>query len=185
MDDLSALSCATDEFRRRLAEVGADQWTSSTPCDDWNVTALVEHVTGGNRMSELLLAGADAPTALDAVRSTAGAEPRESFEETSAAQIAAFAAEGALAMTVHHPAMDMTGDLLLMFRTLDLALHAQDLAAGIDADLSLDPNLCASLWTRLEPIAPLLSGSGMFGTPKRELGAVASAQDTLLNATGR
>jgi uncharacterized protein (TIGR03086 family) len=185
MDDLTALTGATEEFRRRLETVGDDQWFGPTLCGDWTVTALVDHVAAGNQMAELLLHGADAHTSLAEARVNIGDDLRAAFELTSAAQLAAFAEPGAAERTVHHPAMDMSGEMLLMFRTLDLALHGWDLASSIDGDVTLDPDLVASLWTRLEPIAPLLSGSGMFGTPTGELAADASPQATLLHATGR
>jgi uncharacterized protein (TIGR03086 family) len=185
MDDLEALSSATEEFRRRLDLVGDDQWHSATPCGQWDVTVLVEHIAGGNRMGELLLHGADAQASLDGVRSIVGTDLRAAFESASRDQIAAFAEDGALDRTVHHIVMDMPGSTLLMFRTSDLAIHAWDLAMGIGADPTLDPELVASIWTRLEPIAPLLSASGMFGEPTGELPDSASAQDKLLHATGR
>jgi hypothetical protein len=75
--------------------------------------------------------------------------------------------------------------MLLMFRTADLAIHALDLARGTGGDTTLDEELCASLWQRLEPVAPLLGPSGLFGTPGEPLGPGASAQDRILNATGR
>ena len=81
--------------------------------------------------------------------------------------------------------MDMTGDVLLMFRALDLSLHGLDLSVGVGTDDSLDPELVDWLWGKLEPIAPLLAGSGMFGTPQRELGPDASTLEKLLTATGR
>jgi uncharacterized protein (TIGR03086 family) len=185
MDDLEALSCATEEFRRRLDAVGADQWHASTPCGNWDVTALVEHVSGGNRMGELLLHGADAKTSIDGARSILGSDLVPAFEQTSADQIAAFAEPGAMERTVHHIVMDMPGSMLLMFRTTDLTVHAWDLAKGIGADEAFDPDLVASIWTRLEPVAPLLSAGGMFNEPSGVLPAGASIQDTLLHATGR
>jgi uncharacterized protein (TIGR03086 family) len=185
MDDLEALNCATEEFRRRLDAVGPDQWHSPTPCGDWDVTALVEHVNGGNRMGELLLHGADAKASLDGARSSGNGDLLAAYDTASAGQIAAFAEDGAMDRTVHHIVMDMPGSMLLMFRTTDLTIHAWDLAKGIGADTTFDPDLVAAIWTRLEPIAPLLSGSGMFSAPTSELPAGASIQDTLLHATGR
>jgi uncharacterized protein (TIGR03086 family) len=185
MDDLGALDRATEEFQRWLDAVGADQWHDRTPCGDWDVTALVEHVAGGNRMGELLLHGADAQASLAGARAVIGTDLRAAFTSTAADQIAAFAEDGALDRTVHHIAMDMPGSLLLLFRTNDLALHGWDLATAIGADTTLDPDLVASIWTRLEPIAPLLAGSPMFATPTGELAADASTLDKLLHATGR
>jgi uncharacterized protein (TIGR03086 family) len=186
MDDLAALDVASQQFGRQLAAVGDLQWTMATPCGDWTVSDLVRHINVGNRMSELLLAGADAATSIGPdAQPPQGANPTATYAATSAAQIAAFAKPGALTITVKHPAMEMPGELLLMFRTLDLAMHAWDLASGIDSELNLDAEMCASVWERLEPLAPLLSGSGMFGTPQRNLGPDASVVDVLLNATGR
>lgn len=185
MDDLEALACATAEFHRWLGEVADDQWQLPSPCGDWDVSVLVEHVAAGNQMAELLLHGADTQASLAGARAGIGSDLRAAFEWTSAAQIAAFAEDGALDRTVHHVAMDMPGTTLLMFRTADVALHGWDLATSIGADTTLDPDLAHSIWSRLEPVAPLLSASGMFAAPTRELGPDASAQDKLLHATGR
>jgi uncharacterized protein (TIGR03086 family) len=147
---------------------------------------VVDHINLGNRMAELLLHGADAATSIGPAAQPPSGEARATtYAVTSAAQLDAFSEADALARTVRHPAMDMVGEQLLMFRTLDLALHGWDLATGIGADPSLDPDVAESLWTRLEPFAPLLAASGMFGTPKRDLPADATAADKLLTAAGR
>jgi uncharacterized protein (TIGR03086 family) len=186
VDDLDAIADAGQHFGLLVGAVGDEQWLGSTPCGEWDVRALVDHVNFGNRMAELLLHGADAQTAVGpAAQPPAGDPAATTYAEASAAQLAAFSEDGALTRTVHHPAMDMSGDQLLMFRTLDLVAHGWDLAMSIDADTSINPDLAASLWTRLEPIAALLAGSGMFGTPKAELAVDSSAEAKLLNATGR
>lgn len=186
MDDLAALAAAGEEFRRRLAAVSPDQWTAQTGCDDWDVTALVRHLNVGNRMSVLLLDGADGPTSIGPLAQPAeGADPVALHAETSAAQLAAFHRDGALSMTVKHPAMEMPGEMLLLFRTMDFALHALDLSVAIGADTDLDEEMCASIWPRLEPISGLLAGSGMFGAPTHELGSSPTARERLIHATGR
>lgn len=186
MDDLEALARATDEFGRVLDAVADDQWQTTTPCGEWDVTALVAHINFGNRMAELLLHGADTKTAVGPdAQPPAGEPPAMTYAAASAAQRAAFSTGGALARTVHHPVMDMTGEQLLMFRTLDLTLHRWDLSNSIGADTTLDADLAASLWTRVEPIAALLTASGMFGEPQRELTPDASPEAKLLTATGR
>lgn len=56
---------ATELYRRTTAEwisrvrgVGADQWNTPTPCPDWDVRALVNHVVGEQRWLPPLMAGA-------------------------------------------------------------------------------------------------------------------------------
>jgi uncharacterized protein (TIGR03086 family) len=186
MDDLAALAAAGEEFGRRLATVGPDQWVAQTACDNWDVTALLRHINVGNRMSVLLLDGADGPTSVGPLAQPADdADPVSLYADTSAAQLAAFQRDGALAMTVKHPAMEMPGDMLLMFRSLDLALHALDLSTAIGGDADLDEDMCAAIWVKLEPIAGLLAGSGLFGAPTHELGDSPTSREKLIHATGR
>jgi uncharacterized protein (TIGR03086 family) len=186
MDDLAALDMAGQEFERRLVAVGPNHWDAPTACDGWDVAALLHHINLGNRMSVLLLDGADGPTSVGPLaQPAADADPVALYAETAAAQLEAFNRDGALTMTVQHPALEMPGEMLLMFRTMDLALHALDLAPAIGADTDLDEAMCAAIWAKLEPISGLLAGSGMFGAPTHELGESPTAREKVLHATGR
>ena len=109
---LDLLSRAGDGFARRLARVQPDQWTAPTPCTEWDVQALVNHVVGANRRYTLLLHGATAGE-VDATRTVdhLGQDPVNSFVTTAAALNAAFCEPGALARTAHHPGGERTGAL--------------------------------------------------------------------------
>src|SRR5262245_4774198 len=45
-------------FAARVAAIGPDQWGAPTPCADWDVRALVNHVVSEQRWSVPLFAGA-------------------------------------------------------------------------------------------------------------------------------
>ena len=47
--DTDLMANAIDGFEQRLRSVGATEWDATTPCDEWDVRALVNHV-----VSELL-----------------------------------------------------------------------------------------------------------------------------------
>src|ERR1700722_15947984 len=49
MDALAAHQRAQDTFAHVLVNVTADQLSSPTPCPEWDVKALVEHVIAGNQ----------------------------------------------------------------------------------------------------------------------------------------
>ena len=42
--DTALMASAIDGFEQRLGAVGATEWNAATPCDDWDVRTLVNHV---------------------------------------------------------------------------------------------------------------------------------------------
>jgi uncharacterized protein (TIGR03086 family) len=186
MDRLDALDRADREFARRLAVVREDQWDEPTPCDRWPVRVLVNHVIGGHRMAVALLAGASADEGAALIKQPFPDDPVSAFDEVSAELAAGFSGRGDLGETVHHPMGDMPAGQLLAFRYADALLHAWDLARGIGADETLDPDVVAFIWADLEPMAAWLPQTGMFGPgPSGDVGPDADLQTRLLDLTGR
>jgi uncharacterized protein (TIGR03086 family) len=182
---LDLLSRAGDGFARRLARVQPDQWTAPTPCTEWDVQALVNHVVGANRRYTLLLHGATAGE-VDATRTVdhLGQDPVNSFVTTAAALNAAFCEPGALARTAHHPGGERTGAQLLEMRVLDVAVHTWDLARAIAADESLDPDVIAFALT-LHDTFEAGRERGSFAPPPGTTPTHLSAQARLLHLLGR
>jgi uncharacterized protein (TIGR03086 family) len=187
MDDLDLLALATEEFRLRLAAVGADQHFLPTPCDDWNVNGLVSHVLGGNHMAVRLVEGARRPEATGYLAGLPlGEDPLATYDEVAAAQLAAFSAPGALERVCEHPMGDLPGAMVLGFRVGDLTLHTWDLAEATGGDTDLHPELVEQVWTSLQPIRGSIALSGVFGEgPSGELDDDAPLQQRLLDLVGR
>jgi len=52
MTDIAELHAeALDATGRIVAGIPADRWLATTPCDGWDVRALVNHVVSGNMQS--------------------------------------------------------------------------------------------------------------------------------------
>lgn len=160
-------------------------WTRPTPCDAWDVRALVNHVVGANRRYTMLLHGATAAE-VDATRSAdhLGDDAIAAFRATAAELIDAFGHEGALTRTAHHPAGDRTGAELLDMRVLDVTVHAWDLAGAIDADERLEPAL-VNFVLACAPGRIAGSRPGSFTTPATELPSGTRTQARLLHLVGR
>src|SRR5689334_2255185 len=182
---LDLLNRADDGFIQRLALVRPGQWAAPTPCTEWDVRALVNHVVGAKRRYTMLLHGATA----DEVQATRavdhlGGDPVASFAAAAAELHAAFGEPGALARTAHHATGDRTGAQLLGMQVLDIAVHTWDLARAIGAEESLDPELVAFALT-LQDTFDAGRQRGSFAPLPGTAPAGGSAQARLLYLSGR
>ena len=187
MNWFELLDRAGAEFRLRLDLVRDDQWSLPTPCDEWDVRGLVNHVVTANITGERVLHGAnrDETIALNGT-DLVGDDPVGAFIRSIDAQAAAFREPGALDQIVHHPAFDMPATQHLQFRTGDLLVHSWDLARAIGADETLDPAVVDAVWESLLPLAEALPASGAFGSgASGTLGNSATRQERLLDLCGR
>jgi len=187
MQPLVALSLASSTFLDVLDRVGDDQWHHPTPCDEWDVTALVEHVTMGSEMTVALLGGAsrdEARAFFD--REFGGEDTVTSCRAAVDSQMSRMRAVTDWEAVVHHPVGDVTTSQLIGFRFGDLTLHAWDLATAIGADATLPEDLATAAYEDLAPMAPFIGAIGLFGEgPSGDVGDDADIQRRLLDLSGR
>jgi uncharacterized protein (TIGR03086 family) len=186
MDSFEVLERSGGEFERRLRKVQTDDWSRRTPCVEWSVWDLVNHVIGGCKRYAMLLHGGfpdetNATRALDHL----GDDPVGSFAAAAVEMTNAFREPGALGRNVYHPAGDRSGETLLEMRTMDFAVHAWDLARATGSDETLAPDLVVWLWDVVPAMVPELAEAGYFAVPENRLPADASLQTRLLHLTGR
>jgi len=187
MDSFELLDRAGAEFRLRLDQVQGEQWALPTPCSDWDVRGLVNHVVTANLTTVRLFHGASRDETVAFIGTDhIGDDPLGAFASSERAQAAALREPGALERIVPHPAFDMPGSQLLDFRIGDQLLHAWDLARAIGTDETLDPELVDYVWESLLPLAGALPASGAFGAGvSGALGDDAPRQVRLLDLSGR
>jgi uncharacterized protein (TIGR03086 family) len=185
MDAFDALSTAAAGFERRLRAVGAGQWKQPTPCTEWDVRALVNHVVGANVRYTMLLHGATS-AAVDATRSIdhVGEDAVGAFLATFGEMTAAFREPGALDRIAHHPSGDRSGVELLAMRVLDVAVHSWDLARAVGADDVLDPDVVRFVQARMPNSEPGRT-RGSFAAAVEETASGGSPQGRLLRKLGR
>jgi hypothetical protein len=72
------------------------------------------------------------------------------------------------------------------FRTSDYLLHSWDLARATRGDEQLHEGLVAATWDGMQPMAPFIAETGIFGDgPSGTVGEDAPLQQRLLDFTGR
>ncbi|MFF3619733.1 TIGR03086 family metal-binding protein [Streptomyces sp. NPDC002467] len=173
-------------FGERLRAIEDGQWGAPTPCADWDVRALVNHVVGEQLwIPPLVSEGRTVGELGDAFSGDVlGEDPLAAWETASAAAHAAFAAPGALERTVNLSYGPTRAMAYCSELTADCVVHTWDLARGIGADDRLPDDLVEFSIKEVMPYADSLAASGMYAEPL-EVPAGADAQTRLLALLGR
>ena len=165
MEAIEALHRANAEFESRLRQVETGDWARSTPCPEWDVRGLVNHVLLGTRMSVQILAGVPVDEVIGGLNDDlmTGVDPVESFRAFADEMVGGFSGPGGLDGIVDHPAGQFPRSVFVGFRVADAAVHAWDLATAVRGDVELDAELVRWLWEDAQPRREMLGASGMFG----------------------
>lgn len=181
-------------FERRLRAVLPQQWAWPTPCTDWTVRHLVNHMTRGNLNYVRLLQGGTSAEFLRLREADAlGRDPVGAYASSVQECAEAFAAPGVFHRVLDYPLGKVSGGQALAVRTTDTTIHTWDLARAIGADESLDIGLVAWIDDSLEEIYAGLAETPtavettyrFFAAPGGPLARDASRQDRLLHRMGR
>ena len=176
---------ATERVGELVQAIREDQWGLPTPCTDWDVRALLQHLVYEQRWVVPLLAGATIQEVGDRFEGDLlGSDPKGAWASAASAAVAAFSAPDALERTVHLSYGDVPGEHYAFELGSDLLVHGWDLARGIGADGRLDPELAAFCYERWLPRAGTLRASGLFG-PEVPVPADADPGTKLLGLMGR
>jgi uncharacterized protein (TIGR03086 family) len=176
---------AVDGFGRHVRAVAGSQWHDPTPCTEWDVRMLVNHVTVEQMWVPPLVGGvtvAEVGSRLDGDQ--LGDDPRATWDDAALASLEAFRAPGALEGVVWLSGGDAPSADYCWEMTTDALIHSWDLARGIGADETLDPELVGVVYERIVPVADKLQDSGMFAAPV-EVPDHAPLQTKLLGLFGR
>jgi uncharacterized protein (TIGR03086 family) len=137
------LEAAIRSTRAVLAGTTADDLGKSTPCASWQVSDLINHIVGGLFFFAGAMSG-EAPPAGEAPDFSAG-DFHATFEQASAACLAAFHADGAMQKMVALPFGTMPGAAVVGIAASDVFTHGWDLARATGQSTDLDAQLAADL----------------------------------------
>ena len=184
--DIVALHArVVEEFLDRVRSVPDDAWRLPTPCTDWNVRDLVNHVVGEDRWTVPLMAGKtieDVGDGLDG--DLLGASPKEAAEAAGKAAVASYAEPGATGRTVHLSFGDTPAEEYAWQLIADHLIHGWDLAAATGGNTHLDPEVVGPVASWFKAREELYRGAGAIAE-RPEVGTDLPAGDALLAAFGR
>jgi uncharacterized protein (TIGR03086 family) len=176
---------ALDRFGANVRQVRDDQWDSPTPCADWDVRTLVNHVVNENRWTPPLLEGQTIAEVGDRFDGDLlGDDPKHAWDDSAQEAAAAVQADGALDRTVHLSFGDAPGSEYVWQLFADILVHGWDLASAIGADVRLDADLVEACARWFAGVEEDYRSAGAIG-PRPEVADDADAQTRLLAAFGR
>jgi len=168
--------------------VRPDQAGAPTPCTEWDVRDLLNHVIGTLWLSEALFADHAprylmAPGALPGT-DLAGEDPAAAYAGASTAARTAASAGDTLTRVHPTPLGQMPGPALAGFTTLDILVHGWDLAKATGQPANLDDALTARVLTFAEQAITPGSRAPRIG-PALPVAADAPLTDRLVAFLGR
>ncbi|MEZ5217788.1 MAG: TIGR03086 family metal-binding protein [Ilumatobacteraceae bacterium] len=154
--------------------VRPDQMSLPTPCPDWDVAALLDHLAGG---PAYLLGALD----VDGIPAAAWPEPA-----CVEAVVAKLAEPGALERRCSSPmGFEWSVAEAAAGTAMDQLIHTWDLAVALGADRTLDSDVVDAVAAMFLPHMPEVGRQAGIVGDAVEVDAGASAQDKLLGAMGR
>jgi uncharacterized protein (TIGR03086 family) len=185
MSDLLALfktGCAL--FGSRVHATRADQWSQATPCTEWDVNTLVDHVIDEHLWVPPLLGGHDLATAggiVDSVKRGFGPDRVAAWDTASLDSQRAFGEPGALERDVAlsrgpTPATDYIGEMIA-----DLTIHGWDLGRAVGVREPLPDELVQFVF----PLAERFSGAEPYFARAVEPPDNATDEERMIALTGR
>jgi uncharacterized protein (TIGR03086 family) len=184
MDAGAGFRRASEGFVQRAQVATDEQWSAPTPCTEWDLRALVNHVAGEYLWVPEMLAGrtvADVGSRLDG--DLLGDNPVQALITAQQRAVAAVEEPDALSRTVHLSFGDTPAVEYAQQMMIDSVIHSWDVARALGGDEALDPELVEVAYAELQNIAEDWRAAGVFGPMTAASGD--STQAKLLALSGR
>ena len=175
---------SVETWTDRVRAVAADQWDGPTPCTEWNVRELVNHVVGEDAWTMPLMRGATIGEVGDSfdgdlLGDTPGADDHREADEAEAV----VGGRQTAGEKVHQSYGDEDAAEYVWQLATDHLVHAWDLAAATGQDRTLEPDLVVAVAGWFAEREELYRGAGAVGA--RVDTADDDPQAQLLAAGGR
>ncbi|MCP5027562.1 MAG: TIGR03086 family protein [Actinomycetia bacterium] len=179
-ENLRTYTKALYGFDAVVTRTSVDQWSSSSPCEDWTAADVVAHNVGMNDMVASFCTGTGASQPSHDTASDPAAEWTRSFDGL----LAALDSDGALQTVAGTPWGEMPVDKFLGFAWVDPLIHTWDLACATGQAAAMDAALVARAAKQLERAGDSLVAPGRFNAAVRA-DADSGTVDQLVALAGR
>jgi uncharacterized protein (TIGR03086 family) len=187
MDVLETMGRVLDRTGEVVDKVDDSQLGNATPCTEWTVRDVVNHVTGGATMFATCVEQGSVPDDLLPKLmggDNLGADWRGAYHAASDRARAAFNAPGALDKNVKLPFGEMPAGIALNIAIMDVMTHACDIAKATGQTIDDEDIVNTALEVGHQLITADFRTPGVFDA-EQPAPANASSADKLLAFAGR
>ncbi|HLZ28675.1 MAG TPA: TIGR03086 family metal-binding protein [Chloroflexota bacterium] len=182
-EPVDQLAVALDATERVILAVRDDQWDAPSPCTDWKVHDVVNHLVAGNNAFARILRGD--PPAPASLPPASGPEFVSAYRASGAALLGAFREPGVLQQVVTVPIGAVPGIVALHLRVTEALVHGWDVARAIGHPAPFPDDLAEQeLAFSRAKLGDLPPGRSPFAPPQ-PVAADAPAIDRLVALLGR
>jgi uncharacterized protein (TIGR03086 family) len=186
MDVVATMERVVDETSKIVEGITPDQLGNPTPCTDWSVRDIVNHITGGSIMFAECVEQGDVPDErLGQLMAgdNLGDDFKGAWAQAARRAKETFRQPGAMEKTVKLPFGVMPAEIALNIAIFDVTTHACDLAKATGQKVEDEELLETALATGKQLISESFRDGVMFG-PEAEPASDATS-DRLLAFAGR
>jgi uncharacterized protein (TIGR03086 family) len=133
MDPVQLLSRVVANTATVVDTLEPDQLDLPTPCTEWSVRDLLNHLVGGHHWSAAVVSGTTPGAGGGESTDLVGDDPAAAYAGSSRVLLDAFSTPGALERTCATPAGDMPGARWINFPLFDTYVHGWDLTRATGA----------------------------------------------------
>jgi len=187
MDQTEMITKVLGETGRVVDGIEPSQLDNPSPCTEWTVRDVLNHVTGGATMFAVCVRdGSMSDEQLGAVMAgdNLGSDYKGAFHAASTAALDAFDEPGAAEKMVTLPFGTMPAGVAINIAIFDVATHTWDLARGTGQTMQLDPEVLAAAYGLAQGMIAGMRENGVVG-PEVVVPADAPMADRLAGLTGR
>jgi uncharacterized protein (TIGR03086 family) len=164
-----------------ISGIKADQLDDPTPCTEWSVRQVINHLVGGGVFFVSSMTGGPP---IDRAADYLGKDPLAAFRDSVSRLREAFLREGSSDRIVTMPFGEVPVAMLVEMRTTEMLLHGWDVAKATGQSTDLDPELADSRIESFRLMRANRRGRGVFND-EQPAPDDATAADRLAAAAGR
>jgi uncharacterized protein (TIGR03086 family) len=143
MEPVQALETALEQTRQVVARIPPEQYDLPTPCCDWDVRSVMNHLLGVLAMFETIPTGEADMAALSSDH--VGDDASKAYDALADSTLGAWSTEGVVDNPVSFPGSELPGDFATVMLAGDVFIHGWDLARATGQQVDWNEELAADV----------------------------------------